>query len=51
MIQQSWYDPGISTPNAQTLSNKLIILPLPYNQTKLQIQTLAQTLNEFYGDK
>lgn len=49
MIQQSWYDPGEGAPNTKELSKKMIILPLPLYQSRLQIKTLALLLNEYHN--
>lgn len=48
IFQQSWYDPGEGAPNSRELCKEMIILPLPFQQTKLQVETLAENLNEFH---
>lgn len=48
IFQQSWYDPGDEAPNARELCKTMIILPIPLEQTKLQVETLAEYINEFH---
>lgn len=51
LIQQSWFDPGSDCPNTQLLCQKLMILPLPFVQSKAQLETMAGVLNEFYAQQ